>query len=91
MLFFIFICLVLLIALPLAQYALKNSGQSRRGSRPSNFSDDSTLYISSASERYGASSDTTASDSSDATTCNDSGSDSDSGSCDSGDSGGSSD
>ncbi len=92
MLFFIVVCIFLLVAIPLVQNSLKRSGQSGSGS--GDVSNDPNFYTSSASERYGEPLDSAASDSSDANSCKDSdsgsgsGSDSDSGSCDS-DSGGS--
>ena len=96
MMFFIVVCVFLAVAIPLVRNAVKKSGQSGRGSDSSNFTDDGNFYTSSASERYGESSDSGSSNTSDTNACNDSstdsGSDSDSGSCDSGgDSGGSSD
>jgi len=91
MVFFIVVCVFLLIAIPLVQNAIKNSGKTGRSSDSGDFSNDPNFYTSSASERYGEPLDPATSDSSDANPCNDSdsSSDSDPGSCDSGDSGGS--
>lgn len=94
MLFFIVVCIFLLVAIPLLQNSLKKTGQSGPGSNSGDVSNDPNFYTSSASERYGEPLASAASDSSDANSCTDSdsgsgsGSDSDSGSCDS-DSGGS--
>ncbi|MGH8049672.1 MAG: hypothetical protein ACRERV_07625 [Methylococcales bacterium] len=93
MLFFIVVCIFLLIAIPLVRRAIRKSGASGRSSDSSNFSDDSNFYTSSASERYGEPLDSGISNASDVNACDDSadfGSDSDSGSCDSGSDGGSS-
>lgn len=94
MIFFILVCILLVIGIPLLHMAQKKSGRSNSGA--GDFTNDSHFYTSSASERYGEPLDSSPPNASDETACNesssDSSSDSDSGSCDSGgDSGSSSD
>ncbi len=91
MVFFILVCLFVIIGVPLLMAAAKRSGQS--GESSGSVSDnDPNFYTSSASERYGSTLDSDNRDSANPEDCNDVGndsdsgdsSDSDSGSCDSG-------
>jgi len=84
--FFILVCLLVVIAIPLLMAFVKRNGQSGDGS--GTISDnDPNFYTSSASERYGSTQDSdNPQDCNDTDSDSDSGdsSDSDSGSCDSG-------
>jgi hypothetical protein len=97
MAFFLIVCALLLIAIPLLLGTMKQTEKIRSNQEPSYPSEDSSVfYTSSASERYGTTPDSETSSTSDST-CNDSSADSgsdsssDSGSCDGGGDGGGSD